>query len=117
MNINRFFEMTGGMPYFDLHAIAQLSGEPRHTLRVQLCRWAKSGKITQLRRGMYALGPMYRRRKICTASLANTLYSPSYLSFQWALGFHGVIPEMVVTYTSATTRVPRTFQNEFGKFK
>jgi predicted transcriptional regulator of viral defense system len=66
---------------------------------------------------MYALGARYRRRQISAVALANGLYSPSYLSFQWALGYYSLIPEMVVTYTSATTRSPRTFQNEFGRFK
>src|SRR3989339_2002390 len=117
MNIDSLIALTGGLPYFDLQAIAQLSGEPRHTLRVQLCRWAKLGKIVPLRRGMYALGTGYRRHSISPAALANRLISPSYLSFQWALGYYGLIPEMVITYTSATTRMPRTFQNEFGKFK
>ncbi|MEI6809150.1 MAG: hypothetical protein WCN95_10550 [bacterium] len=117
MNIERLISLAGLMPYIDIQALAQLSGEPRHTLRVQLCRWAKAGRIVPLRRGMYALGEVYRRRKISAGALANGLYSPSYLSFQWALGFHGLIPEMVVTYTSATTRGPRTFQNELGKFR
>jgi predicted transcriptional regulator of viral defense system len=117
MNIERLMTLTGMLPYFDLQALAQLSGEPRHTLRVQLCRWVKRGKIVPLRRGMYAFGARYRHHPISAATLANTLLSPSYLSFQWALGYHGLIPERVVTYTSATTRSPRTFQNEFGKFR
>lgn len=117
MNIHRLIALTGGLPYFDMQTIAQLSGETRHTLRIQLSRWIKRGRLVPLRRGMYALGSAFRRRPISAAALANSLYSPSYLSFQWALGFHGLIPEMVVTYTSATTRAPRTFQNEFGKFR
>jgi hypothetical protein len=33
------------------------------------------------------------------------------------LGYYGLIPEKVVLYTSATTRVPRLFENEFGSFQ
>ncbi len=117
MTLERLIASVGLLPYFDLQTIAQLSDESRHTLRVQLSRWIKRGKIVSLRRGMYALGPGYRRRPVGAVVLANALHSPSYLSFQWALGFHGLIPDMVVTYTSATTRAPRTFQNDFGKFR
>jgi predicted transcriptional regulator of viral defense system len=66
---------------------------------------------------MYALAERYRHASVNPAELANQLYRPSYLSREWALGFYGVIPEMVVTYTSVTTRVPRCFSNDFGRFE
>lgn len=34
--------------------------------------------------------------------VANAIYSPSYLSFDYALAHYGLIPEAVYTYTSAT---------------
>jgi len=66
---------------------------------------------------MYALAQRYRRTQLNPAELANHLYRPSYLSREWALGFYGLIPEMVVTYTSTTSRVPRSFQNGVGTFE
>ena len=107
---------TRNMPYFDLPTVAQLSGEPRQSLRMQLSRLIRQGKIKSLRRGMYVLGAPYRKVDPNPAILANRIYTPSYLSFHWALGYYGLIPEMVFMFTSATTRVPRLFKNEFGSF-
>ena len=56
MRLEEIIAAARNMPYFDLPAIVQLSGEPRHSLRVQLSRLARQGKIKSLRRGMYALG-------------------------------------------------------------
>ena len=70
-----------------------------------------------LRRGMYTFAERYRRAPVSPAALANALYSPSYLSGLWALGFFGLIPEGVAAYTSVTTRTPRRFDNPFGAFR
>jgi predicted transcriptional regulator of viral defense system len=50
--------------------------------------------------------------------LANAIYGPSYLSFEFALAFHNLIPEMVYTYTSATCEKKRRKQyiTTFGTF-
>ena len=108
---------TRNMPYFDFATIAQLSGEPRQSLRMQLSRLVRQGKLKSLRRGMYVLGEPYRKVNPNPALLANRIYTPSYLSFHWALGYYGLIPEKVVLFSSATPRVPRLFENEFGRFQ
>ena len=108
---------TRNMPYFDFATIAQLSGEPRQSLRMQLSRLVRQGKLKSLRRGMYVLGEPYRKVNPNPALLANRIYTPSYLSFHWALGYYGLIPEKVVLFSSATPRVPRLFKNEFGSFR
>lgn len=50
--------------------------------------------------------------------LASYIYGPSYLSFEYALSFHGIIPERVVVYTNATfnKRKSKSYQNHFGLF-
>lgn len=117
MKFNDLIQLLPDVPFFDLAMVVQLSGEQRENIRIQLHRWCKNGKILPLRRGMYALADGYRRTPVQAAELANHLYRPSYLSGLWALGFYGLIPEMVVTHTSITTRVPRHFQNAFGAFR
>ncbi len=117
MNFDSFISLVGQQAFFDLATVVQLSGERRSTLQTQLYRWIRADKLVPLRRGMYALARRYRRSSVNPAGLANHLYRPSYLSREWALGFHGLIPEKVVTHTSVTTRVPRLFQNDFGCFE
>ncbi len=71
-----------------------------------LHRYKKRGFILQLKRGLYvfpdALPPdLYA---------ANKLYSPSYISLEFALSYHGVIPETVYEITSVTTKATRRFE-------
>ncbi|MCK4415039.1 MAG: hypothetical protein KAY32_16025 [Candidatus Eisenbacteria sp.] len=109
--------MVAEQPFFDLATVVQLSDESRATVQQQLYRWIRADKLIHLRRGMYALARRYSRAPVNPAELANHLYRPSYLSREWALGFHGLIPEMVVVYTSVTPRVPRRFENALGHFE
>ena len=50
--------------------------------------------------------------------LAGIIYGPSYLSFEFALAWHGLIPEAVYTFTSATCGKKRKKQytTPFGVF-
>lgn len=50
--------------------------------------------------------------------LASYIYGPSYLSFEYALSFHNLIPERVVVYTSATfnKRRNKLYKNAFGYY-
>ncbi|MBE0434107.1 hypothetical protein IBX73_11675 [candidate division WOR-3 bacterium] len=43
-------------------------------------------------------------------SIANRIYTPSYVSFDTALSFHNIIPETVYSITSATTKSTREFR-------
>ena len=116
MKFDALVSLLGRQGWFDLASLIQLTGGRRQTLHMQLHRWCKAGMLLPLRRGMYALPDRYDRGRTHAAELANALYSPSYLSTHWALGYFGMIPEQVVRYTSVTSRSPKTFENAFGVF-
>ena len=59
----------------------------------------------KVRNGLYALRIDQPRDE----AIANRLYAPSYISFEYALSRYGIIPESVYTITSATTRITREF--------
>src|SRR3989338_1276741 len=59
----------------------------------------------KLRNGLYAL----RSDLPSELEIANRLYQPSYISFEYALAYFGILPEIVYTVTSATTRITREF--------
>lgn len=50
--------------------------------------------------------------------LAGSIYGPSYLSFEFALAYHGLIPEAVYTFTSATfeKKKKKKYETSFGTF-
>jgi predicted transcriptional regulator of viral defense system len=116
MKFSSLIDLVKDLPCFDLAMVAQLSKEPRASLVNQLWRFAKAGKIVPLRRGLYVLSATYRKRPVVPAELASAIYHPSYLSTEWALSFHGVVPEGAQVLTSVTTRSPKKFQNPFGEF-
>ena len=59
----------------------------------------------KLRNGLYAL----RSELPSELEIANRLYQPSYVSFEYALAYFGIVPETVYTVTSATPRLTREF--------
>ena len=83
----------------------------------QLDRWTKSGRLLQLRRGVYALGKPYTRISPHPFLTANLLKRASYVSLQSALSYYGMIPEYVPATTSVTTGRPETLATPLGRFQ
>lgn len=95
-----------------------LSGnESVSQVRLQLSRWVKAGRLLQLRRGLYALAPTWRKAEPHPFLLANRLRRGSYVSLQAALAWHGVIPEHVPVVTSVGSGRPETVRNLLGSFQ
>lgn len=84
---------------------------------VAIARWTRAGKLIQLRRGKYVLAADHARRPLSLGRVANLLVEPSYLSLEWALSFHGLIPEAVYGLTSVTTRRPVELDTPVGRFR
>lgn len=59
----------------------------------------------KIRNGLYAMRAYPPQEEF----IANRLYAPSYISFEYALARYGIIPESVYAVTSATTRITREF--------
>ena len=57
----------------------------------------KKGNLVKIKRGLYT-DDLYNDKEV----IANICYNPSYISFEYALSYYGVIPEIVSTFTSAT---------------
>jgi len=76
----------------------------------------KKGELIQLKKGVYAFSEEYRNNPLNIIATANLLYKPSYVSFEYALSFHGLIPERVYTTTSATLSRSKEFDTSLGRF-
>ncbi len=75
-----------------------------------------SGKIINLRRGLYCFAEPYRRHPLNLFSIAQYLYPPSYMSLESALAYHGWIPESVQTTTSVAQRRSCHMNTPMGMF-
>jgi hypothetical protein len=75
-----------------------------------------AGSIVRVKKGLYVFGDAWRRRPVCRELLSNLAYGPSYVSLEYALSYHGLIPERVNTVTCVTVGKSRRFQTPFGLF-
>lgn len=82
----------------------------------KVSEWLAEGALQPLRRGLYLTGPLLRGTQACLPLVANHLYGPSYVSLDYALANHGLIPEGVAEVTSVTPRPSRRFTNSLGLF-
>ena len=72
--------------------------------------------IIPLRRGLYTFAEPLRRGPLSEGVMANRIYGPSYVSEEFALSYHGLIPERTEVVTSVAMGRSRSFSNEFGVF-
>jgi predicted transcriptional regulator of viral defense system len=92
------------------------SGESLPSLRLQLSRWVRTGRLVQLKKGLYTVTEPYRNVIPHPFVLANAMKRASYVSLQSALGHFGMIPEHVPTVTSVTTQRPERVDTQLGQF-
>jgi len=75
-----------------------------------------SGELIRVKQGLYIVGDIYRDAKVSRGLLANQIYGPSYISFDFALSFYGLIPERVYEVTSVTTKMAKSYDTPLGRF-
>lgn len=77
----------------------------------------KNGALIRLKRNLYIVNQELTGKETDARLCANHIYGPSYVSFQWALSYYGMIPERVFLMTSATTKRTRYFETPIGNFR
>ncbi len=65
----------------------------------KLTRMIKSEELIQIKRGLYIPG---NEQNYSLKAISGILYGPSYVSFESALSYYGLIPEQVKTITCAS---------------
>lgn len=75
-------------------------------------RYIKIGFIVRVRKGFYFL----KSNPPHEFEIANKIYQPSYISFETALSYYGIIPETIYEVISATSRLTREFDVNNIKF-
>lgn len=81
-----------------------------------LSRSLRSGDIVKLKRGIYMFGERLRRAPVSEFTAANHVTTGSYVSFESALSYHGLIPEGVYVVTSASyARKKKIFRTPLGE--
>lgn len=84
--------------------------------RKRISLWLRDGALIRVKKGLYIFGPDVALTPYSTELLANLVYGPSYLSLEYALSFHGLIPERVSELTSVTCRRDKRFVTPVATF-
>lgn len=81
----------------------------------KLTTMIKSGNLIKLRRGLFLSGD---NKTYSVKTLANKIYGPSYVSFEYALSYYNLIPERAESVTSASFNKNKTrqFHTPLGSF-
>ena len=86
--------------FYTFKDLQNIFNVPANSLKVQLSRWCKQGVFIRLSRGIYT--PY--NAKIEVNKVANQIYYPSYLSFESALSYYGILSQIPYTLTFATQK-------------
>jgi hypothetical protein len=84
--------------------------------KVLVHRAAAKREIIRLKPGLFLLGPEYRKTHPHPFVIAASLHSPSHVSLESALSYHGLIPEAVYQVSSVTSVRSRRFVTPIGVF-
>lgn len=79
----------------------------------KLSRMVRQGQYIPIVRGLYETD-----RNVSAHLLAGSIYGPSYISFEYALSYYGLIPETVYTVTCAVfeKKKKKKYETPFGRF-
>ncbi|MFZ3080461.1 MAG: hypothetical protein WA109_12340 [Bellilinea sp.] len=116
MEFDRLLKLIGDDPVFETSFLLAGNIDPKN-VRLQLTRWVNSGRLYQLRRGLYSIAPPYQKVRPHPFLVANRLQRASYVSLQSALALYGLIPESVNITVSVTAGRPERLVNPLGIFE
>jgi len=83
----------------------------------KISRLERAGDFIRLKKGLYVAHPRLSNMEISRELIANNLYGPSYVSYQSALSYHGLIPERVDSVVSSTFKRAKKYSTPLGEFE
>ena len=85
--------------YFTISELKKIYGNKYSSLKNLLSRWSKENLINPISKGIYC----FDIANLDYLNLACTLDKPSYISFEYALNYYGLINQVPEVVTLATT--------------
>lgn len=97
--------LNRGLKIFTILDFGRVFPKTQDQIQYFLESQTEQGLFIRLKKGLYAL----KTDPPGDEEIANALYRPSYLSFEYAIARYGIIPESPYHLTSATTNPTRLF--------
>ena len=91
---------------FSILDVCRVFGVGKVAAGFLLHRYVKKGYLLRVKRGLYVFPDLLPPELF----LANKIYEPSYVSGEFALSYHQVIPETVYEISSVTPKTTRRFE-------
>jgi predicted transcriptional regulator of viral defense system len=108
------------IPYFTTEGYRQVAGiESSHSARIQLHRWAQSGLLIPLKKGVYMTRRFFERHRRdveFTAAISAIILPQSYISLDFVLQQHNLLTDVTYPVTCVTPKNTRIIVNPIGTF-
>jgi len=111
----RFIELRSLLKKFIVFSLSDIKAFDPKFHRRRLNEWQAKGYIKKVIREYY----IFTDVDINDSTLfliANSIYSPSYISLEVGLSYYNLIPESVYSITSVTSNKTATFSTDVGTF-
>ncbi len=116
-NLLRPFET---IPFFSIEGFKQISGmESSHSVRVLLHRWAQTGIILPLKKGLYMTRRFFENHRLDAAfspAVSAILVPQSYVSLEYVLQQGNLLTEVTYPVTCITKKNTKTITNGINTF-
>jgi len=111
----QYLEFQQALNNFTVFSLADIRQAEPGFHRRRLNEWQEKGYIKKVVKGHYVFSSLELDERVLF-EIANRIYAPSYVSFEMALSYYGLIPESVFGITSASTRKTSRFSTTLGEF-
>lgn len=111
----RYIELQEKLKAFTIFSLNDIRSIEDNFFRTRLSEWQNKGYIKKVIKGYYIFCDTEINENILF-EIANRIYRPSYISFEMALAYYGLIPESVYGLTSASTLKTYKFKTSIAQF-
>jgi len=111
----QYIQLKESLKDFTVFSLADIKKVESNFHRRRLNEWQDKGYLTKVIKGYYIFSDL-KLNEQALFEIANRIYSPSYISFEMALFYYGLIPESVYGITSASTRRTYIFKTNIAHF-
>ncbi|MBU1853627.1 MAG: hypothetical protein KJ957_06255 [Candidatus Omnitrophica bacterium] len=111
----QYIELHKALKDFTVFSLWDIKSLDAAFYRRRLNEWQDRGYIKKLIKGYYVFSDLEINENLL-CEIANRIYIPSYISFETALSYYGLIPESVYGITSVSTRRTYKFKTHIAQF-
>ncbi|MBN2373759.1 hypothetical protein JXL19_08230 [bacterium] len=111
----RYTGLRESLRDFTIFSLNDIRGIDNRFFRTRLNEWQDKGFIKKIIKGYYIFSDLKLNENVLF-EIANKIYRPSYISFEMAFSWHGLIPESVYGITSVSTRKTYRFKTKIAEF-